>query len=119
MFGKNKYRRHRFHPLKILFFIFLFIGFILLLGWVVMYLWNQILPETIGVKPLTYWKAVGLLILSKILFGGLGKGRGWGKSRKEHWKSRWKNMSSEERERIKARWKYRCEKRKNNEDKGF
>lgn len=43
----------------------------------VMWLWNTILPEIIGVKELTYWKAMGLLVLCKILFGGFhGK---WGK----------------------------------------
>lgn len=47
------------------------LGLLALGGWVVMRLWNHILPGLIpGVGYLTFYKAVGLLLLSKILFGG-------------------------------------------------
>ena len=118
MFGKSNQSRRRFHPLKILFYVFVFIIFVSALGWVVMFLWNAILPDTIGVKPLTFWKAVGLLVLAKILFGGFGKGRArGGKSSRSHWRNKWKNMSTEEREQIKLKWKARCSKR-NEKDEG-
>ena len=56
---------------KPLLFLLVPIG-IALMVWVVMYLWNAILPEVVGVTPITYWQAFGILILSKILFGGFG-----------------------------------------------
>jgi hypothetical protein len=43
-----------------------------LFGWVVMALWNWIVPDLTGWKPLTYWKAWGLVILCSILFKGMG-----------------------------------------------
>jgi hypothetical protein len=112
MFGKSNHSWRRFHPLKILFFVAVFIAFVLALGWVVMFLWNAILPDAIGVKPLTFWKAVGLLVLAKILFGGFGRGKGrWGNSSRSHWRNKWKNMSGEEREQMKLKWKARCGRR--------
>ena len=75
---------------------------------VVMLLWNAVIPGLTGWALLTYWKAVGLLILSKILFSGFPGHRGghgappWMRNRhmREHW---WKNMSEEDRERWKQR----------------
>ncbi len=52
-----------------------FILFFIALGSaVVMLLWNSLLPEIFGVKAITYWQAAGVLVLSKILFGGIGRG---------------------------------------------
>ena len=46
-----------------------------LITWVVMLLWNWLMPMIFHLGELTYWQALGLLILSKILFGG-GHGHG-------------------------------------------
>ena len=62
-------------PAKILVVIgFAILGFgaLALFGWVTMLLWNWIMPDTFGLKPLTYWKAWGLLLLCSILFKGMG-----------------------------------------------
>lgn len=67
--------------------------FVLLGGWVVAQLWNWLLPSLFGFPTLTVWQALGLLTLTRILFGGFGVG-GWGSSRK---------MSPGERERIRER----------------
>jgi hypothetical protein len=40
---------------------------------VIMLLWNALLPELFGVKVINYWQTAGLLILSRLLFGGLGQ----------------------------------------------
>jgi len=45
-----------------------FIGLIFLFGWVVMLLWNWLMPEIFGLKQVSYWQAWGLLVLSSILF---------------------------------------------------
>jgi hypothetical protein len=69
---------------------------IALLGWLVMALWNWLMPALFnGVHVIDYAHAIGLLILSRILFGG------WRGRRGCHRHSRWprkENMSEEERE---------------------
>ncbi len=52
------------------------IAFIALFPWLVQLLWNGVLQQVVPVKPITYWQAFGLLILSKILFGGFPGGGG-------------------------------------------
>jgi len=53
-------------------FTILGIGLAILFGFVVMWLWNWLMPMLFGLKELTYWQAVGIFILAKILFGGIG-----------------------------------------------
>lgn len=87
------------------------IGFLLLGGLLVMLLWNAILPSVVGVGLLTFPKAVGLLILCKILFAGFGgrhrrmrfKHRG-----NQFWKQKMMNMTEEEKEKFRSEWKERC-----------
>jgi len=43
---------------------------------VVMWLWNWLVPEVFNGPVLTYWQTLGLLILSKIIFSGIGGGKG-------------------------------------------
>src|SRR5215469_683139 len=66
----------------------------------VMQLWNWLLPALFGWHLITYWQALGLLILSKILFGGFrgGPHRHWGWRRRMM--ERWDKMTPEERERF-------------------
>jgi hypothetical protein len=45
-------------------------------GVVVMLLWNTLMTQIFALPVLNYWQAVGLLILARILFGGLGHGVG-------------------------------------------
>ena len=56
------------------------IGLAFLFGWVVMLLWNWLMPDIFGLKRLTYWQAWGLLVLSHILFKSFGSGHGGGHS---------------------------------------
>ena len=63
--------------------IIAFIGLLILMGFVIMWLWNWLMPELFGLPTVTYWQAVGLCALSKILFGGFGGGGG-GSSRKSN-----------------------------------
>jgi hypothetical protein len=48
--------------------------FILIGGELVMHLWNWLLPPLFGWRLITFWQALGLLLLCRILFGGLGRG---------------------------------------------
>ncbi|MBX2921669.1 MAG: hypothetical protein KF746_05680 [Chitinophagaceae bacterium] len=76
----------------------------------VQWLWNAILPELIHVGQLTYWKALGLLILCRILFGGFrgGPPRGKPPFANRAWREKWISMSEEERARFKEQWRQRC-----------
>jgi hypothetical protein len=48
------------------------VAFALLLGLLVQWLWNAVVSNVFGVQPLTYWQALGLFILAKLLLGGFG-----------------------------------------------
>jgi hypothetical protein len=86
-------------------------GFLALAGFIVMNLWNALIPVIFHLGVITFWQAVGIFILCKILFGfgrgGRGGGRGpWMRNRME---DRFKNMTPEEKERFKEQVKnYRC-----------
>jgi hypothetical protein len=58
--------------LVVLGFAVLGFGALALFGWVVMLLWNWVVPDAFGLKPLSYWKAWGLFLLCSILFKGMG-----------------------------------------------
>lgn len=60
------------------------IGLAILLGFVIMWLWNWLMPDLFGLSTITYWQAVGLFILAKILIGGCG-GRSKSKKRNSDW----------------------------------
>ncbi len=86
--------------------------FVMAAGGAVMLLWNAILPEVTGfMKPLSFMQAVGILVLSRILFGGFKGGGGPWKNGRKHqapWKEKMMNMSEEEREKFRQEWKSRC-----------
>jgi len=48
---------------------------IFVIGWITMQLWNNVLAQVIHVTTITFWQGWGLLILSRLLFGGFGGGR--------------------------------------------
>lgn len=72
-----------------------------------MYLWNWLIPSLFSGPVINFWQTAGLLALSKILFGGFGKGHCRHRSSpgpwKFYWKEKWGNMSEEERERLKQK----------------
>ena len=42
-------------------------GFALLMGLPVMWLWDAVIPDLFGLKTITFWQAIGLLLLTGIL----------------------------------------------------
>jgi hypothetical protein len=85
---------------------------LIVLGVVVMMLWNAIIPDVFQGSTLTFPQAVGLLLLSHILLRGWGPWRyanGW---RRDRWKHRFEeklaSLSPEEQERFKEEWRRRC-----------
>ena len=70
-------------------------------GFIVESLWNALVPPIIGWHTITFWQALGLLLLSKILFGGFHRHSGRGGDRwKQRMKDRWEQMTPEEREKF-------------------
>jgi len=73
---------------------------------VTMYLWNWLVPVLFSGPQINFWQTIGLLVLSKILFSGFGKGKShdhgpW----RGYWKEKWSGMTPEERERFKQKMK--------------
>ena len=84
-------------------------AFFALISFVVMLLWNNILPEIIYVKAISFWQAGGIFILCKILFG-FGRMGGFRRDKKRfknRMAERVKTMTPEERERFKEKLKNR------------
>jgi len=67
----------------------------------VMVLWNWLMPTLFGWPVITFWQALGLLILIKILFGRFPGRPG---APQWHWRrrmmERWDRMTPEEREKF-------------------
>jgi len=85
---------------------FLVLGLVLLaaVSFAVMTLWNWLLPPLFGWPAIGLAKAAGLLVLCRVLFGGLRGGlRGHGGMQaRRRFAERWESMSAEERERFRA-----------------
>lgn len=96
----------------------IFAAIVYVIGTVVQWLWNAILPGLTGVGVISFWQAVGLFVLCRILFGGFRGGRGGHWGGREKWggpsreaRSRWMQMSEEERLQFKEAWRDRCKKK--------
>jgi hypothetical protein len=91
--------------------LFAFIG-----GEIVMQLWNWLLPQLFGIRQITFWQALGILTLCRILFGGFGF-RGSDRSNvrrrikeraEKRMAERLEQMPPDERERFRQSWRERC-----------
>lgn len=82
--------------------------FVWLGGELVMRLWNWLLPGLFGWRQITFWQAIGLLALCRILFGGFGRHGGRRSNFRRKMRDRWENMTPEEREKFRqacqTRW---------------
>jgi hypothetical protein len=77
-------------------------------SWIVMLLWNNVLAQVVHVSIVNFWQALGLLVLSKILFGGF-RGARWGRNEwKKGMMKRWDGMTPEEKEKFRGEWERRC-----------
>ncbi|MGA3106866.1 MAG: hypothetical protein ABSD53_20470 [Terriglobales bacterium] len=84
--------------------LFTFIG-----GELVLHLWNWLLPTLFGWRQLTFWQAIGMLGLCRILFGNIGGRHGFRGSRfRGRMAERWESMTPEEREKFRHGMRGRC-----------
>jgi len=99
------WRKRRF------FFIPIFLFGLFAMSAIVMILWNAIIPAVSGILPLSYWQAMGVLILCRILFSGF-KFRGNHGHRPPFMhpslRNRLMEMTDEERAQFKNQWRERC-----------
>lgn len=80
-----------------------FVAFVAFFGYIVMLLWNWLIPDLFGLHAITFWQAADLLLLARILFGGIGgghHGHGGCHCGNNKLRERWESMTPEERERI-------------------
>jgi hypothetical protein len=72
-----------------------------LFGFLVMSLWNWLMPSLFGLTRIGLGQALGVFFLSRLLFGGFG-----GHGGRRHWRNpmmeRWEQMTPEERERFRS-----------------
>jgi len=87
---KSKVEKFFHGAFKVFFMIIAAIFFLLLFGYGFMLLWNWLMPEVFGLPLLTYWKAVGILVMAKLLFGSFeGKGhKKHSKGSRKHFRKR-------------------------------
>ena len=96
--------------------LFIFIG-----GEIVKLLWNWLLPPLFGVRQITFWQGLGILVLARILFGGIGRHGSSDRYNLRHRLreriaermgerigERWERMTPEERERFRQGMHGRC-----------
>ena len=82
-------------------------------GFGTMYLWNWLVPDLFHGPVINIYQTFGLLLLSKIFFGGMhGKGHAWKARARERWRARmeerWDTMSPEERDKAREAFRNRC-----------
>jgi hypothetical protein len=99
--------RRRFKGPKIAGIILMVLVGTLALSGIVMLLWNALLPVLFHFPVITLWQALGLLLLTKILFSGFrggGPGMHW---KRDNLRQAWMNMNPEQREKFKQEWDQR------------
>jgi hypothetical protein len=101
-------KRNRF--LRVFKFALLGVGAAAVAGFLVMSLWNALMPGIFAVRPIGFWQALGLLLLSKILLGGFRLHSG-GPPWRRRMLDRWGQMTPEEREKFKQGLRRGCGRR--------
>ncbi|MDR2809199.1 MAG: hypothetical protein LBB84_01410 [Tannerellaceae bacterium] len=83
----------------ILWHVLLGVAIVAGVGGIVMFLWNGVVRVIFGVAAISFWQALGILVLCRILFGSFGHGRwlGGGAFHKNPIRAKWEQMTPEER----------------------
>ena len=96
---------------RFFFFLLFIFAFLLPIGFLVMTLWNNILVALVHLPLINFWQALGLFVLSRILFGGFPGKPGWaGHHRRkdmEEMRNKWFHLSPEEKDQFRQNWKSR------------
>ncbi len=95
---------------KFFFFIPMMLFGLSAISFIVMQLWNWLMPVIFKLPVIDFWQAAGLFALSKILFGSFnfnGRQKRMGFNN-QMMKEKMMQMSEEERQQFKEQWKQRC-----------
>jgi hypothetical protein len=88
------------------YFVLIPIGLFFGISAIVMYLWNSILPDVLGLKNISYPQALGIFALSRILFGSFHFRRNNKPPfARSGFKEKFMQLTPEEREHLKEKWK--------------
>ncbi len=104
----SAFRKRPYIPLLILAAVAAF-------GFIIMLLWNALMPVIFRLPEITFWQALGLFLLSRLLLGGFGPGGGGRRERRNrrkeevlhHLRERWEHMTPEQRDNLRRTWKRR------------
>lgn len=91
-------RKPKFVGLRFVFFGLIFAA---VAGFATLALWNALIPAIFGLPAISIWQALGLLVLSRILFGRVGGGFGH-RMRKARFVRGLESLTPEERERFRG-----------------
>jgi len=104
--NQPQWRKRRFF-----FFPLILIG-LFAVSAIVMLLWNSIIPSISTLLPISYWQAMGLFLLCRILFGGFRFRQHHNRMHRHFenhgFKDRFMDMTDEEKQQFKNQWKQRC-----------
>ncbi|WP_461043223.1 hypothetical protein [Spirosoma harenae] len=101
---RRPYGRRRFR----LFFPVVILAALMGITYIVYWLWNHVLVPVTSVRAVTFWQAMGILVLFRILFGGFKFGPPRGRPPFEggpNWREKWHQMSEEDRAKFKNEWR--------------
>lgn len=93
----------RIFAMALIVFVFIVAG-----GEAVLQLWNWLAPSLFGWKAITFWQAVGILTLCRILFGNFGGRPMWRSGSRRRMYERWDKMTPEEREKFRGSMQGQC-----------
>ncbi|GGF17445.1 hypothetical protein [Hymenobacter cavernae] len=96
-------------------FVLFALLFVAAVGSLTMYLWNELVPLLFHGPVINFWQTLGLLLLSRILFGGWGRGghgqASWARKKKiwrEKMESRLSGMTPEQQEKFRQKMQTAC-----------
>ncbi len=80
-------------------------AFAFLFGYFVMLLWNWLMPEIFGITTITFWQAVGIVILARLVFGGFKHSHN-GPPKEKFGNAPWKHKTNKCSPPFADKWKY-------------
>ena len=80
----------------------------IVMAFVVMALWNWLIPALFAGPLISFWQAAGLMLLARILFRGFSGMHGGKYRRCGDWKEKFEKMTPEQKEKMRDLWKKRC-----------
>ncbi len=81
---------------------------VIVIAFVVMGLWNWLIPSLFAGPIISFWQAVGLMLLTRILLRGFTGMQGGRFRRCGDWKEKFEKMTPEQKEKMRDLWKKRC-----------